>query len=216
MDIEEIIRRAQSEGRFRDLPGQGKPLDLAKRPPENPVSGIAQEAGFTPEWAQLGKDLEQSREEAQRLNAQWLRRKEILLDQTGSCLRLGKDSETRKLLRQMQGERDAVARDLAVRWTRDRRRSERYNLLVPTAHQQRTVPSPSHLLRLFLERSPDVTVSPEVPGGLAELPARLNVPATLEEALRVVEAEEGNARPRMSSLRVEALIGFKQRYGGRR
>lgn len=215
MDIEEIIRRAQSEGRFRDLAGKGKPLDLAKRQLQNPVAGIMGEAGLTPEWAQLGKDLEAGQETAQQLNAQWLRRKEALLNQAADQLSSGRINETRKLLLQYNGERNAVAKDLTVRWTRDRHHAERYNLLVPCGHQQRTVPSPAHLLRVFLERSPDRVICAEDPSRMESAAATLNVAETLEEAKKVVKAEEGGDRPRMSSMRAEALIGFKQRYGRR-
>lgn len=215
MDIEEILRRAQSEGRFRELPGKGKPLNLSKRPPQDLVGGIMKEAGFVPEWAQLGKEIEAGQESTLQLNARWLCRKECLLNEAADLLRTGKESDARKTLLQMQGERDAVARDLSVGWTRDRHRTERYNLLVPAAHQQRTVPSPAHLLRVFLERSPDVIVSPEEGKRLKEVPACLDVPAVLEQAERAVEEEKGE-HPRMNSVRAEALAGFKQRYGGGR
>ncbi len=58
--IDEQIRRAQEEGQFENLPGRGKPLDLAP----NPHAGdwelafkILSDAGCAPEWIELDKAI---------------------------------------------------------------------------------------------------------------------------------------------------------------
>lgn len=58
--IDEQIRLAQEQGQFENLPGRGKPLDLAT----NPHAGdrelafkILRDAGFAPEWIELDKAI---------------------------------------------------------------------------------------------------------------------------------------------------------------
>jgi hypothetical protein len=58
--IDEQIRRAQDQGQFENLPGKGKPLDLAP----NPHAGdremafkILSDAGCAPEWIELDKAI---------------------------------------------------------------------------------------------------------------------------------------------------------------
>jgi DnaJ family protein C protein 28 len=58
--IDEQIREAQEKGQFDNLPGKGKPLDLAP----NPYAGdremafkILREAGYAPEWIELDKAI---------------------------------------------------------------------------------------------------------------------------------------------------------------
>ena len=52
--IEEQIRKAQEEGKFRNLRGQGKRLNLDENPFEDPAMRMAnhmlKENGFRPEW----------------------------------------------------------------------------------------------------------------------------------------------------------------------
>ena len=215
MDIEEIIRRAKSEGYFNDLPGKGKPLDLSKRQPQDAVGGLLKEAGFVPEWATLGKELDASAETTKRRIAQWLRRREILLKEAETRLERGAEGDARRILRQANEDRDSLARELTVRWVRDRRRTERFNLLVPSAHQQRGLPVPERLLKEFLDASPDACLPAEGAASIAHCPAVTDIPALLEAASEAVEKEEGGRRS-VSSERAEAVIGFKARYGGGR
>jgi DnaJ family protein C protein 28 len=58
--IDEQVREAQEKGQFDNLPGKGKPLDLAP----NPYAGdremafkILREAGYAPEWIELDKAI---------------------------------------------------------------------------------------------------------------------------------------------------------------
>jgi DnaJ family protein C protein 28 len=68
--IDEQIRRAQEQGQFENLAGQGKPLDL--RP--NPYAGdremafkILHDAGYAPEWIELDKAIRVRLERARRV-----------------------------------------------------------------------------------------------------------------------------------------------------
>ena len=67
-DIEEHIRRAIEEGKFKDLPGQGKPLQLDENPYENPEWRLAhhllRSSGFTLPWIERRKEIENELEAA--------------------------------------------------------------------------------------------------------------------------------------------------------
>lgn len=61
-DIEESIRRAIEEGKFKDLPGEGKPLLLEDNPYENPEWRLAyhilRSSGFTLPWIERRREIE--------------------------------------------------------------------------------------------------------------------------------------------------------------
>ena len=59
--VERKIREAQKRGMFDDLPGKGKPLDLAENPFLDPswrtAYKLLQDQGFAPEWIELDKEI---------------------------------------------------------------------------------------------------------------------------------------------------------------
>jgi hypothetical protein len=61
-NIEDLIQRAIQEGKFSDLPGQGKPLRLDDDPLADPEWRLAyhllKENGFTMPWLELRQELE--------------------------------------------------------------------------------------------------------------------------------------------------------------
>ncbi len=61
-NIEELIKRAMSEGKFDDLPGKGQPLHLDDNPHADPDWQLAyhmlKENGFTLPWLELRQELE--------------------------------------------------------------------------------------------------------------------------------------------------------------
>ncbi len=67
-DIEEHIRRAIEEGKFTDLPGEGKPLRLDDNPYENPewrlAHHILRSSGFTLPWIERRREIENELEVA--------------------------------------------------------------------------------------------------------------------------------------------------------
>lgn len=67
-DIEEHIRRAIEEGKFKDLPGEGKPLQLDDNPYENPewrlAHHILRSSGFTLPWIERRREIENELEAA--------------------------------------------------------------------------------------------------------------------------------------------------------
>ena len=60
--VEEKIRRAIESGSFDNLEGKGKPLNLQENPFEPPdmrmANKILKDAGFSPYWMELGKDVD--------------------------------------------------------------------------------------------------------------------------------------------------------------
>lgn len=61
--IEEIIRRAMEEGKFDNLPGKGKPLNLDENPHIDPAWQLAYKMlaqhGFAPEWIETRQQIEE-------------------------------------------------------------------------------------------------------------------------------------------------------------
>ena len=58
--IDQQIREAQERGEFDNLPGKGKPLDLAPNPyaqDRELAYKILKDAGYAPEWIELGKAI---------------------------------------------------------------------------------------------------------------------------------------------------------------
>lgn len=66
--IEEHIRKAQEEGKFDDLPGSGKPLNLEDNPHEDPDWRLAyhmlRTSGFTLPWIAERQEIETELEKA--------------------------------------------------------------------------------------------------------------------------------------------------------
>lgn len=65
-DIEDLIQKAQQEGKFDDLPGKGKPLHLDENPFVNPEWQLAhhvlKNAGYSLPWIEKRKEIIQSLE----------------------------------------------------------------------------------------------------------------------------------------------------------
>jgi DnaJ family protein C protein 28 len=80
--IDQQIREAQEQGKFDDLPGQGKPLDLGRNPyakDQELAFKVLQDAGFAPEWIELDKALRGKSERARAVLARrWEWREKLL------------------------------------------------------------------------------------------------------------------------------------------
>lgn len=61
-DIEEQIRKAEEEGKFRDLPGKGKPLKLESNVYEDPdwrvANHLLQTSGYSLPWIVLQQEID--------------------------------------------------------------------------------------------------------------------------------------------------------------
>jgi hypothetical protein len=71
MNIEEHIRKALEEGKFKDLSGKGKPLRWDDNPLDDPekrmANKILRDAGFTLGFIETWREIEAGLEEARRL-----------------------------------------------------------------------------------------------------------------------------------------------------
>lgn len=81
--IEEKIREAQAEGKFNNLPGAGRPLNLDDDPFEDPdwaaANRLLKNSGFRPDWLEEDVELRQKLTQARRLLKQtWQWRREQL------------------------------------------------------------------------------------------------------------------------------------------
>jgi DnaJ homolog subfamily C member 28 len=67
---DERIRAAMAEGKFDNLPGMGKPLNLDENPyePEDMrmANSVLRSNDFTPVWIEIWKEIEQDLEKARR------------------------------------------------------------------------------------------------------------------------------------------------------
>ncbi|OVA19447.1 DnaJ-like protein [Macleaya cordata] len=59
--VEQRIWKSMEEGQFENLPGKGKPLNLATNPHADPAEDtlyrILSQNGFSPEWVELNKEI---------------------------------------------------------------------------------------------------------------------------------------------------------------
>jgi DnaJ family protein C protein 28 len=85
--IDQQIREAQERGEFDDLPGKGKPLDLAPNPfarEREMEFKVLQNAGFAPEWIELDKAVRRRLVQARTdLSRRWTWRLERLSELSG-------------------------------------------------------------------------------------------------------------------------------------
>ena len=84
--IDQQIREAQEQGQFDDLPGQGKPLDLARNPyarDQELAFKVLQEAGYAPDWIELDKTLRGKLERARTVLAHRWEWREVRLRELG-------------------------------------------------------------------------------------------------------------------------------------
>lgn len=89
--LDQQIREAQERGEFDDLPGKGKPIDLTPNPyaqDRELAFKILKDAGYAPDWIELGKAIRGKLEKAQETLArrwEWYQTKlDELADRSGS------------------------------------------------------------------------------------------------------------------------------------
>ncbi|WP_449354297.1 DnaJ family domain-containing protein [Virgibacillus natechei] len=64
--MSEIIKKAEREGHFDDLPGKGKPLRLGQdymNPPEKQLYKTLKDNHFVPRWVELANEIDHLKEE---------------------------------------------------------------------------------------------------------------------------------------------------------
>ena len=124
------IRDAMEDGRFDDLPGKGKPLNLDVNlsvPPEQRMAvRLMREANFLPDWIQLDKEIRERQERIRTKTEAYAQRRQA--DRAG---------DTPAAVRLLDGRRDDFL-IYAVKELRDLNRAiDRFNLIVPALSRQR-------------------------------------------------------------------------------
>jgi DnaJ family protein C protein 28 len=87
--IEEQIQQAIREGKFTNLPGQGKPMRLEENPFEDPdtrmANHILRSAGFTLPWIEKKSEIEKTLEQARQTIGRAWRWRQAALQDPGSA-----------------------------------------------------------------------------------------------------------------------------------
>jgi DnaJ family protein C protein 28 len=135
--IDQQIREAQDRGKFDDLPGKGRPLDLVANPyakDQQLAFKVLKDAGYAPDWIELDKALRGKLERARTLLVRRLEWREMrlreLADQSGSW------SEAERLRVQAHWEQALSAFALDVEAIN--REIVELNLIVPSPRFQRS------------------------------------------------------------------------------
>lgn len=135
--IDQQIREARDRGDFDDLPGKGKPLDLAANPyakDQELAFKVLKDAGYAPDWIELDKALRGKLERARAVLARRLEWREMrlheLADQAESW------SEAEQLRIQASWEKSVAAFALDVEAIN--REIAELNLMVPSPRFQRS------------------------------------------------------------------------------
>ena len=127
-NIEDHIQKAQQEGKFDNLPGKGKPLNLDDNPFIDPDWRVAhhmlQSSGFTLPWIATRQEIEQALENARHeLKRSWdWRQKALTSGQPGGAI----EADWRRAVDRFQDQISQINRQIF-----------RYNLEVPADQFQR-------------------------------------------------------------------------------
>lgn len=136
--IDQEIREAQESGKFDNLPGRGKPIDLTPNPfaqGQELVFKILKDAGYAPEWIELDKTI---RHKLERARAALLRRwewREARLHELADRSDSWSGAERRRTL---AGWQDAVA-DFELELAAINRDIAELNLKAPSATFHRSL-----------------------------------------------------------------------------
>lgn len=99
--IDQQIREAQEQGKFDDLSGQGKPLDLVPNPyakDQELAFKVLQDAGYAPDWIELDKALRGKLERARAILARRWEWREMRLGELADLSGSWADAERRRIL----------------------------------------------------------------------------------------------------------------------
>lgn len=141
--IEEHIRRAIEEGKFENLPGAGKPLQLDQDPFEDPEWRLAyhmlRSSGYTLPWIEERGEIQEALEQAREtLKRAWVWRDRLPAEPTSRSVA---DQEWRRAVAKFRDQLTEINRRIAA-----------YNLHIPSVHFQ--------LGQLSFERELNLTISP--------------------------------------------------------
>lgn len=183
MAVEEVIREAMAEGKFANLPGEGRPLRLDPSP-DAVVKGILRHARYNPDWADVGLSIERTLQNAEAICSRYSAVYEADCRHLRELQAASAASPVagRRRWRQSANPDYAAARAAAAELLARRRLTlsryaallhqanaliRRYNSLMPVAGQQRVLLVVETMLAEFLRRFP----RPDATGAEVELVA---------------------------------------------
>lgn len=121
--IDQQIREAQELGKFDDLPGKGKPLDLTPNPyaqDQELAFKILKDAGYAPEWIEVDKEIRCKLEEARTALARGREWRETRLGELADRPDSWSEAERRRILAgwtkaiaSFEAEVDAINKEIA-------------------------------------------------------------------------------------------------------
>lgn len=129
--IERKIRKAQEEGKFRNLQNEGAALDLSENPFEDPEMRVAYKvlsnAGYCPPWIDLMKEIDADMAEAARARDQYRAQRERQMRNVhrGSVARFA------ELIAEIDAGRDRALARQEKRWAEINKQINHLNATVP-------------------------------------------------------------------------------------
>jgi DnaJ family protein C protein 28 len=135
--IEQQIREAQERGEFDDLPGKGKPLDLAANPyarDRELAFKVLKDAGYAPDWIELDKALRGKLERARAVLVRRLESREMRLRELADRSDSWSKAERHRVQENWERSVSAFALDVEA----INREIAELNLMVPSPRFQRS------------------------------------------------------------------------------
>ncbi len=129
--VERRIREAQLEGKFKNIKGEGAPIDLQENPFEDPEMRLAykmlKNAGFCPEWIELMKQIDEEISQVERVweNYRFNRQRQI---KSAQNVKVVKFAET---IREIDRSRNIILQRLETRWREINSKITYFNAIVP-------------------------------------------------------------------------------------
>lgn len=129
--IERKIRKAQEEGKFRDLQNEGAALDLSENPFEDPEMRVSYKvlsnAGYCPPWIDLMKEIDADVAEAARAREQYRAQREHQMRNVhrSSVARFA------ELIAAIDAARNRALARLEKRWAEINKKVDHLNATVP-------------------------------------------------------------------------------------
>ena len=135
--VEQRIREAQEEGKFKNLSGEGAPLDVEENPFEDPERRlgykILRNAGYCPPWMDLLKEIDADIAAAQRMWEDYRAKRRSQMD----AVHRGTVMHFAEMVEELDSTRDRALRRLETRWSEINKKINHFNAIVPVESLRR-------------------------------------------------------------------------------
>lgn len=150
--IDQQIREAQERGEFDDLPGKGRPLDLAANPyaqDQELAFKVLKDAGYAPDWIELDKALRGKLERARAVLVRRLEWREMRLHELADQSDSWSEAERRRVQASWEQAVSAFALDVEA----INKEIAELNLMVPSPRFQRSSIDPDREIERLVGRA---------------------------------------------------------------